>query len=124
MFHFWCSIIFWIPRLLPRSTGKTVDEQRVLMTDTRAKYGLPEHHLSNFGSAALLSGLVLAHYKLSGERVPLRGLWARSDTLHSDGRRLNVGDFDETGLSCASGAGMAGATVLLGAFPLGEELGL
>lgn len=118
------SIVFWIPRLLRSSTGKTAEEQLVLMATTRTQYGLPEHHLSNFGSVALLSGLVLAHHKLTRERVPLRGMWARTDTLRSFGARLSLGHFGEAGLRCVSRHWDDERRGILGAFPLGEELGL
>ncbi len=84
------GIAFWIPRPLNGSTSKTASNQLVQLAETRTRLVLPAHHLSNFGSTALLSGLVLGHFRRTGERVPLNGLVARSDTLRADGDRLNL----------------------------------
>jgi len=94
--------VFWIPRLLPGSVSKTVDEQTKLLDELRERYDLPATHLSSFGSAALLAGLILAQFKLTGERVPLDCYWIRTDTLDADGLRLGLGYFDERGLVCGS----------------------
>ncbi len=96
------GIVFWIPRLLPGSTAKTVNEQMKLLADLRQRNDLPATHLTSFGSAALLAGLVLAHFKITGERVPLDRYWVRTDTRRADGIRLGLGDFDESGLCCYS----------------------
>lgn len=115
--------VYFIPRLIEGSTGKNVDEQMALMAETRKRYGLPEHHLSTFGSAAMLTGLVLAHHKRTGEKTPLNQLWARTDTLREDGDRLNVGLFDALGLRCGDYDWDDHRGDGLGAFPLGAELG-
>lgn len=94
------SVVFWIPRLLKDSTSKNVNEQKALMKRVRTDYDLPGHHISSFGSAALLTGLVLAHFKRTGERVPMNTMYARSDTFRVDGDRLRVGSFVEAGLRC------------------------
>lgn len=116
-------VVFWIPRLVKDSVSKTVEEQMVLAKQVRTTYDLPAHHLTSFGSAALNSGAVLAHYKRTGERTPLNGLYVRTDTLHVDGSRLNVGYFDETGLGCdvwRDGERYG----YLGFFPWGMEMGV
>lgn len=94
------SIVFWIPRLLPGSTAKTVDEQKALLADLRQRYDLPATHLTSLGSAALLAGLILAHFKITGERVPLDRYWVRIDTLDSDGYLMRLGNFGGQGLGC------------------------
>lgn len=114
---------FFVPRLLTGSTNKNVSEQIALMSNVRQTYALPAHHLASFGSAAMLTGLVLAHFKRTGERTPLNSLWARTDTLRADGRRLDVGDFDDSGLYCSGWDG-GDRYGFLGVFPLGVELGL
>lgn len=117
------GIAFWIPRLLNGSTNKTVSDQLVHLAETRTRLVLPAHHLSRFGSTALLSGLVLGHFRRTGERVPLNGLVARSDTLHADGFRLSLRWFVDA-LSCGSCWFDGEASGDLGCFPLGfEELG-
>lgn len=110
------GIVFWIPRLLEGSTAKNVDEQTALLADTRKRYELPNHHLTSYGSAALLTGLILAHFKASGERVPLNQLWTRTDTRSAGGGRLCLGNFSEDGLDCGDYWGDT-----LGCFPLGVE---
>jgi len=94
------GIVFWIPRLLPGSVLKTADEQKSLLAELRQRYDLPATHLTSFGSAALLAGLILAHFKITGERVPLDRYWTRTDTLDAGGRRLGLGSFGGQGLGC------------------------
>lgn len=116
------SIVFWVPRLIPESLGKNVDDQMRILAGYRKRFKLPEKDLRNFGSAALLSALILAHHKRTGERVPENRLWTRTDTLHAGGFRLYLGFFDERGLGCDfwdwGGSGSGG----LGCFPLGVEI--
>jgi len=116
------SIVFWVPRLLEGSVSKDIEEQKALMTDVRVRYELPEHHMSSFGSAALIAGLVLAHFKRTGERTPLRNFYVRSDAIRAGGDRLSLGCFDEDGLVCLGWDGDV-RCVFLGIFPLGVELG-
>lgn len=116
------AIAFFVPRLLTASTKKNVDEQIALMSDVRQAHGLPAHHLASFGSAAMLTGLVLAHFKRTGERTPLNCFWARTDTLRTGGNRLRVGGFDGNGLYCSYWDGGVRYDDL-GVFPLGVELG-
>lgn len=117
------GIVFWIPRLVEGSTSKNVKEQQKLLGEVRTRYDLPEHHLTSYGSAALLSGLIHAHFKRTGERTPLNGLYSRTDTLRVDGYRLLVGDFDETGLNCVHWY-VDGRLGGLGVFPVAVEMGV
>jgi hypothetical protein len=118
------SIVFWIPRLIPESLGKNVQEKLALLASFREQVGLPAHHLKNFGSAALLSGLILTHFNLTGERVPLNQLWTRTDTLLVGGGRLSLGGFVSRGLYCVYWGRGDGRGGILGCFLLGvEELG-
>ncbi len=119
------SIVFWIPRLIPESLGKNVQEKLALLASFREQVGLPAHHLKNFGSAALLAGLIFAHFKRAGERTPLNELLTRTDTLLVGGYRLRLGDFDSRGLFCGYWIQGDGRISRLGCFPLGvEELGI
>lgn len=93
-------MVFWVPRLVPESTEKTTDEQHANLAALRTRLELPEHHLSKFGSVALLAALVLAEFKRSGDRVPLNCYWVRTDTCDAGGDRLDLGDFGEVGLDC------------------------
>lgn len=113
------STVFFIPRII--AMRKNAEEQKQALTELRAKYDLPENHLNSFGSAALVSGLILAHFKRTGERAPLNTEWVRTDTLHSGGDRLGLGDFDEHGLGC--GGWLGGRHDGLGVVPLGVEMG-
>jgi hypothetical protein len=117
-------MVFFIPRIV--ATKKNVEEQTLALAELRKEYGLPEHHCTSFGSAALVSGLILAHFKRTGERTPLNADWVRTDTLDSDGNRLELGDFDESGLYCDDSWGGHRNDIRadgLGVFPLGVEMG-
>lgn len=115
------GIVFWIPRFLEESTGKNVDEQMTLLTDTRIRFGLPDHHLTSYGQASLLAGLILAHFKATGERIPQDQLWIRTDTRYADGYRLNLGRFVGRGLGCGHWECGGGGDDDLGCFPLGVD---
>lgn len=116
------SIVFWVPRLALDSTSKTIPQMEQLRSTLRQQYDLPAHHANSFGSIALLFALILAHFKRTGERVPLKMFWAASDTLHAGGGRLIAGRFYEDGLDC--GRWVEHASDGVGFFFLGvEELG-
>ncbi|GEM_PF-5692673 len=117
------ALAFWVPRLVPESVNKNVTEQMELLGGLRQRLGLPACHLVNFGSAAMLSGLILAHFEQTGERTPLECLWTRTDTLHAGGYRLHLGAFDENGLRCDDWRWDGYRSSSLGCFPLGVELG-
>lgn len=92
-------LVFWIPRLVPESTSKTVNEQMIHLAEFRNRLELPSHHCSSFGFVALLSGLILAHFKATGERVPLNGIWTRTDSCDADGNQLYLA-WDSGELLC------------------------
>jgi hypothetical protein len=117
------SLVFWVPRLLKDSVMKTYDEQMAFLAEMRQRLGLPEHHLSGFGKISLLASLILAHFKATGERVPLDRCWIRTDTCNTLGRRLTLGDFDETGLYCVYWHfdGSRDGLSTIGVFALGME---
>jgi len=111
---------FFIPRLLEGSASKNVDEQRALMTRTQKKYGLPEYHLSNFGSASMLSGLILAHRRRLGDKSSLDRYAVRTDTLFESGDHLNL-SFDCDALRCGQWGAASDRLGFLGVFPLALE---
>jgi hypothetical protein len=113
------ALAFWIPQLIPDSKYKNVEQQLELLAEWREKFQLPPDHLSSFGSAAILSGLILAYFKRKGDKVPLNKEWARTDTLRLGGDRLDLGGFDSSGLRCDDWRwdGVRGSS--LGCFPLG-----
>lgn len=118
------SLAFFIPCLVPGSKSKNVAGQLALLAETRQRFGLSEHHLSSFGSGAYLAGLILAHFKRTGKRVPFNREWTRTDTLDSGGRRLGLGGFGGDGLDCGRWVWDGGNRFSsLGCFPLGVELG-
>lgn len=94
------TLVFWVPRLAPDSTSKTATEMEQYRGELRVRYEMPAHHCTTFGSIALQFALILAHFKRTGERVPLNAFYAASDTLDADGIRLVAGDFDSDGLRC------------------------
>lgn len=116
------STAFWVPRLVEGSRSKSVDEQMTLFSQVRERHRLPKGHLTSFGSAALLSGLIMAHFKRAGERVPLQSLWARTDTFRGRGLRLCLGVFGTAGLGCDDWDWDVERYDDLGAFPLGVEV--
>ena len=115
------SLVFWVPRLLPESTNKTVNKQLALLAKTCQRFELPDHHLSSFGGAALNAALILAEFARSGDRVPLNKFWARTDTCGAGGSRLHLGGFDEGGLRCARWFWDGNPSGYLGCFVLGVE---
>ncbi len=90
------SYVFWVPGILRGSTSKNVNQQMELLSATRAKSNLPAHHMSNFGSVALAAGLILAHFKATGERI---SLVVRTGTCDSVGYRLGL-DWRDGELYC------------------------
>jgi hypothetical protein len=116
------SLVFWVPRILEGSTWKTKDQQIELLAALRGKLELPGHHMSGLGNIALVAGLILAHFKATGETVPLNWFWVRSDTCRADGSRLGLG-WGEAGLYCGSSDDDDRARGNVGAFALGVELG-
>ncbi len=114
------SLVFFIPRIV--GTSKNANEQKTALAELRRQYNLPTNHLTSFGSAALLAGLILANFKRKGERAPLNCCWVRTDTFHAGGFRLNLGDFDGQGLGCGSDWIWGDdRDDRLGVFPLGVE---
>ena len=117
------SLVFWVPRLVEASTGKNVTQMETHRVAQRQAHNLPDHHCSSFGSIQTLFALILAHFKRTGERVPLSNLYAASDTLRADGRRLIAGRFRSLDLDCGRWGDSFGRGGV-GFFLLGvEELG-
>ena len=114
------ALVFGPPKIVPGSVDKSTTDQLELLACIRKKYGLPEHHLSNFGSAALNSALILGHFKRTGDRVPENGFWTRTDTMDALGDQLNL-RFDEDGLCCANWHWRDLTQGNLGCFALGVE---
>jgi hypothetical protein len=116
------GIVFWIPRLIQGSKSKTAEGQMVLLAKLRNQLKLPKHHLTDFGSAAMVAGLILAHFKRTGERVPLNLDYVRTTARFSDGKLLNLGCFGESGLR-GGYWWRVDRDGRLGVFGLGVELG-
>lgn len=95
------SLVFWVPRLAEQSTSKSITQMEAHRAELKQSYRLPSKHCMSFGSIGLLFALILAHFKRTGERVPLNYLYAASDTLFADGHRLIAGRFNSSdGLNC------------------------
>lgn len=114
------SLVFWIPKLAEDSTNKNYQQMVSHRGFLRDNYNMPANHCQSFGSISLLFALILAYYKLKGDRVPANFLYAASDTLHVIGHRLIAGDFLQDGLDCGNWSGDASSDV--GFFLLGVEL--
>lgn len=90
------SIVFWIPKLIPDSMGKTVAEKRIVLGKLRVRVDLPSHHLQSFGNVTLLAGLSLGYFAETGECIPVDPSEAASETFVDD--RCFVIGFDNRGL--------------------------
>jgi hypothetical protein len=113
-------LVFWVPRLAEKSTGKDISSMVEHRKVLKKSYKLPGNHATTFGSIQLQFALILAHFKRTGgERVPLSGLYAVSDSL-DDGNRLVAGSFGGGGLGCVSWVGVFGRGDF-GFFLLGVE---
>ena len=116
------SLAFWVPRLVQGSKNRYMNEQIAILGELRRRFNLPKHHLSCFGNLSLDSGLILAHFKRTGERTPLNGEWARTDSFLSFVDQLGLG-FEAGGLR-GDGLLRSGDYVqVVGCFPLGVEIG-
>ncbi len=114
-------LAFWVPRILTYSTSKTKDQQLQLLANLQTKLELPVHHMSGFGKASLVAGLILAHFKVTGERIPLNKDLVRTDTCLTNGRRICLGEFGQHGLDCCHWCFDDVAGDPLGVFALGLE---
>lgn len=94
------SLVFWVPRLAENSTLKNSWVMEKYRSELKKRYKLPGDHATYFGSIQLQFALILAHFKRTGERVPLKRLHMVSDTLYI-GYRLIAGNFDALGLDCS-----------------------
>ncbi len=93
-------LVFWVPRLAENSTGKNIKAMEAHRAELKKRYELPGDHATYFGSIQLQFALILAHFKRTGERVPLNFLYMASDSLSADGSRLIAGHFGDFGLHC------------------------
>lgn len=97
-------LAFWLPRLLTQTLAKTAGGQCEALSKLRTRLDLPGNHLTSFGSAALLSALILAEFRRSGQFIPAFGeewQWARTSTRRmDDDMLLCLGGFDRQGLYC------------------------
>lgn len=94
------ALVFWLPCSLSSGLARTRTEHLDLLAGIRERYGLPIHHLVNFGQAQMVAGLLLAHYLATDERLPMIGHYVRTDTVISGGLQLSLGNFGAGGLDC------------------------
>ena len=102
-------LVFWVPRLALGSKNKTAGQQKKLLSGIRKRLGLPAYHLSCFGQVGLLVGLILAHYKETGVRIPRHKECARTDSVDKEARKKHQGKYihlnefapyEKAGLTC------------------------
>jgi len=115
-------LIFWIPCVVPDSTGRTYTEQVQLLSKIRTKHKLPAHHLASLGTVAENSGLILAHKRATGKLIPRGSRWIRTATFGADGYRFVLGLHDAFGLNCGSGHSDGRRYGDLGVFAQGVEV--
>lgn len=97
------GIFFWIPRPLCGSFGLSLADQQRFLDERRQIYGLPATDLACFGPAGVLFGLILAHYRETGEKLLQNSFCCRTDTFDFERARVNVGPFVEHGTVIAGG---------------------
>jgi len=121
-------IVFWIPRLLIGTTGLVTTQQRTVLEKTRKEYGLPEHHLSSFGSATLIAGLLYEYDKIDASWEYTVQTETLTDSRCAGGGFMNV--YVDTQKWCKSNntnprtlylASGASRGPNVGVFPLGIE---
>lgn len=69
--------------------GKAAVDQIDYLEEEGAGLGLPSH--DGFGSAAMLTGIIVAHYQATGVWIPSRGYYVRTDGVCVDGYHLGLG---------------------------------
>lgn len=120
------SIVFWIPRPLNGDFENT-QHRHTLIEKVRRDHGLPEHHLVSFGSASLISALLLAGAK-EGKlfNYCYSNLWYDgfpTDTITETGFRVYIRYFSRrNGYKCLRWPVYSGDDHY-GFLPIGIELG-
>ena len=97
------EIRFMIPRLVPKSTNKTFEQQRNLIDEINQKIQqkcLEWNILLTMGEANQITNQILAHYNKTGERTPLNIDYVRTLTRDADSRHLSLDNFSSDGLYC------------------------
>lgn len=111
------SVVFWVPCLAELSTKKSLTMMEEHRAKLRQTYCLPDHHCDRFGSISLIFGLIMAHFKRTGERTLLSRLKVVSDTSRACGARLIAGQFYlSDGFSCDCWVDKVALTVLASFF--------
>ena len=101
-------VVFGIPQVLDASLGLAPKKQRQLLKALRQTYQLPDHHLSSFGQASLIAGLMLARRAQVSWLPPVNTdddfvRWARTETAYQRVFRINFCIDPDDGL-CTDGA--------------------
>ena len=99
------QLAFWIPKVVPNTNLSNTAQQLSLLAKLRKEFWLPNHHLTSFGSAHLLSGLILHNHRVTaGNKAPELGQWVRTDTTCYDDKRSDyrmcLGGDDQGWLNC------------------------
>lgn len=113
--------VFWLPRLLKETINKPALEQLAVMARVRDEYNLPKHHMTSFGSASLLAGLILSRFKRSGDCLPFSLCAARTDTMTLGEKRLHLGHFQASKLACRLLDSTDQDETVIGCFPIGID---
>ncbi|OGH93929.1 MAG: hypothetical protein A2538_03630 [Candidatus Magasanikbacteria bacterium RIFOXYD2_FULL_41_14] len=88
------SIVLWIPQMIDNSDSKDVATQQRMIGGLTQQVGLPAGRTPSFGSATLLTNLILGYRRETGnmeENMPPKGKFVRTDTLDKDGHRVCIG---------------------------------
>ncbi len=83
------ALCFCIPQRVnyKSSWGKL----RQQLTKIQQKECLPEHHLTRFGTAAEVSGLIQSYYNYTHECIPRNGNWVQTETKLDNGECISLG---------------------------------
>lgn len=120
------TLVHVVPRVPAKSFGQDVKGQLEFLASLRQEFSLPAHHFSSFAPAVTGAGLLLSHARLTGDRCAIlreQANYVRTDTLDSDGWRLLLGYFGDSGLCCGSWCCPdRDRDASLGCFALGVEI--
>lgn len=109
-----------IPQIPPGGDWKTVAEQMEFMERIRRRFHLPPHHLTSFGTASLLSSVLLRLRNHFGIFLPAERYFIRTDTSHLFGP-LNMGGHGSEGLHWTDWDFLGDSDRCLGFLPVGID---
>lgn len=111
------SLIFWMPKFIPNSNDKTVQEQLAILTDWQRMFELPEGHLC-LGEASIIGGLILSYFRFSCEDYPKEEISIHTETIDAEKNRYAITFGNMRHVECGSTADESHKHKNCYAFPL------